>query len=257
MNVERRTYYVWHSLTAGEYATLKNGYERRKRGDAAESEPRVVGIDFALSSRGRERLWVTTQPGGMPHTYVLKTQATSEGVRVLQALRRVREENGLETCTPYFIGYDYVGPRAQPAVVMTDTGESLKAYMQRADAEPIDWAQLQTDIRCAVTALAAIGYVHDDLGYSVARNITTRDGRFFVIDFDDMRAVDDDFEPGAFTLSVINALHDYIAHSIAASEYRRRTWGPRTESMDVRLDRGTRDNERLAEFLGLAGKRPR
>ena len=104
-----------------------------------------------------------------------KPAATFAEIAILSRLAR----SATPTCTTVLGGFLKDGH----VPLLTDTGLSLEKHVALSDGAPLEWTQLHADVACAARALAALGLEHDDLTAGAARNITVRDGRYFVIDF--------------------------------------------------------------------------
>ena len=174
-------------------------------------------------------------------TFVLKRTATLDEIDVLTRLAAAQRA-GTRTCTTYLAGYMLVArlngaPGLERVPALADTGTSIeRAMLGAAEPPTLNWVRLAADLVCATAALAALGLVHDDLREAAARNITMRDGRYYVIDFGVMRAAPANFDVGAFVDATLATLAGWLVRQ--APRYLERTALP-SEFVDA-LDADTR-----------------
>jgi len=173
-------------------------------------------------------------------TFVLKRTTTLDEIDVLTRLAAAQRA-GTRTCTTYLAGYMLVArlngaPGLERVSALADTGTSIERVMLAAEPPTLNWVRLAADLVCATAALAALGLVHDDLREAAARNITMRDGRYYLIDFGVMCAAPANFDVGAFVDGTLAALAGWLVRQ--APRYLERTALP-SEFVDA-LDADTR-----------------
>jgi RIO-like serine/threonine protein kinase len=109
--------------------------------------------------------------------------ATKNEWRVLLALNNIGAKHA-----PSIIGVEpnTSGEKKSIKLTMEWVGESLLDVIKRNEA--LDWARLRRNLTVALTDIARVGYIHNDLapGGSL-RNITQApDGKYYVIDYGKM-----------------------------------------------------------------------
>jgi hypothetical protein len=147
-------------------------------------------------------------------TYVAKTSSSAEERALLASLAELQKTRS--TCTTYAVGDVYIDGRAPSVPLLAYTGITIAAYVLKPAAAPLNWQQLVADLTCATDMLLSLHVVHDDLAQGAARNITMKDGAFFVIDFGKMRAARADDTVSALVRDTLIELAGWLVRNASA-----------------------------------------